>query len=163
MIWDAVSRAFPTTAMLSMVGGCWSWASSAAGTPVRRATAAAMGRSCCIRTRLEVGAPAPGSRRGAALGLGVGQRPEAQPLTVGRDVHLDLVAASELAHEDLLAERILDVPLDRPLERPGAIALIVPVFDQEIGRGRRELDLVAQTPLHFLEQDGHDLRDVLLV
>src|SRR5690348_8162055 len=133
--------------MLSMVGGCSSWATSAAGTPTRRATAAAVGRKRCIRTRSEVGAPRPEARRGAALGLGAGQRPEDQPLTVGRDVHLDLVAASELAHEDLLAERILDVPLDRPLERPGAIALIVPVFDQEVGRGRSELDLVAQATL----------------
>jgi hypothetical protein len=41
-IWDAVSRLFPTTAMLSTVGGCWSWAASAAGPPTRRATAAAM-------------------------------------------------------------------------------------------------------------------------
>ena len=77
-----------------------------------------------------------GGRRAAALGLGAGQRPEGQPLAVGRDVDLDLVAAAELAHEDLLAERILDVPLDRPLERPRAVALVVAVLDQEVDGGR---------------------------
>ena len=123
--------------MLSTVGGCWSWAGERRRRPQQEGHGGeAMERKRCIRTRSEVGAPAPGSRRASGLGLGAGQRPEGQPLAVGRDVHLDLVAAAELAHEDLLAERILDVPLDRPLERPGAVVLVVAVLDQELDRGR---------------------------
>ena len=45
MIWDAVSRRFPTTAMLSMVGGCSVLGRAAPPVPpARRATAAAMER-----------------------------------------------------------------------------------------------------------------------
>src|SRR5687768_11928655 len=148
MIWEGVRRALPSTAMLSTMGGatgsaCGSWAASAAGPPNRRATAAWNGRKRCIGTGWEVSAPAPG--RGpapATSGLGPGQRPEHQPLAVGRDVHLDLVAPAELAQQDLLAERVLDELLDRPLERSGAIVLVVALLHQEVDRALGEPDLV---------------------
>src|SRR5215208_6727915 len=106
MIWDAVSRDWPATAMLSTMGGWSSWASSAAGPPRKRATAARRGRRRCIRTRSEEGAPAPIGAGARRLGLGAGQRPEGQPFAIGRDVHFDFVATTEVAHEDLLAERV---------------------------------------------------------
>ena len=54
------------------------------GEPWRGNAASALGRRWARRLRAE---PAR-----AGLGLGAGQRPESQPLAVGRDVHLDLVA-----------------------------------------------------------------------
>src|SRR6185295_9291519 len=145
--------------MLSTTGGLWSWARRAAGPPRRRATAARIGEGRCI---------SPGwvrrqRRRMAASGLGDGQRPEDQPLAVGSDIHLDFVAAPELAHEDLLTEWILDVALDRPLQRAGPEALVVPVLDQEIDRSRGQPDLIAQPALHLPQENRHDLRDVLLI
>ena len=104
--------------------------------PSRRATAARNGRKRCISTGWKWARRPPGGAGAGGSGLGAGQGPEGQPLAVGRDIHLDLVAPAELAHEDLLAERILDVLLDRPLERPGAVVLVVAVLDQEVDRGR---------------------------
>src|SRR4051812_19608047 len=115
--------------MLSTVGGCSVWASNAAGPPSRRATAAMVGRERCIRTRRRRVRRLPREPARSGLGLGAGQRPESQPLTIRRDVHLDLVAAAEIAHEDPLAQRVLDVPLNRPLERPGPVVLVVPLLD----------------------------------
>ena len=63
------------------------------------------------------------------------QDTEVQPFrTIRRDIDLDLVAFREVAHENLLGERILDELLDRPLERTRAVLLVVAVLHQEIGR-----------------------------
>src|SRR6476469_9103274 len=112
-----------------------SWPRRAAGPARRRATAASNGPKRCISTGRRVGAPAAG----------------------GRDVDFDLVAAAELAHQDLLAERILHELLDRPLERTRPVVLVVPLLHQELEGALGELDLVAQPPLHLLEEDGDDL------
>src|SRR5207244_1346463 len=70
-----------------------------------------------------------GGRKRAAGGsrLRAGEGAEGEALLVRRHVYLDLVAARELADQDLLRERVLDVLLDRPLQRPGAEVLVVPV------------------------------------
>ena len=59
-----------------------------------------------------------------------GQDAELQFLLLrGRDLNFDLIPLGELAQQDLLGERILDVPLNRPLERTSAVVLVVPVVD----------------------------------
>ena len=83
---------------------------------------------------------------------------------IRRDVDLDLVPPRELAHQNLLRQRILDELLDRPLERPRAILLVVAVLHQEVGRrlGEAERELLLRQPLaNVLEQHADDLRDVL--
>src|SRR5688500_9030685 len=162
MIWDGLRREFPSTAMLSTAGGAGSWPKSNAGPPTRRKPAVRMGRERRISRGRRWARRTPGGARRAALGLGAGQCPERQPLAVGRDIDLDLVAAAEVAHENPLAERILDVALDGPLQRAGPIVLVIAVLDQELYRRRGELDLVAQPPLYLAQEDGDDLRDVVL-
>src|SRR5919197_276951 len=88
-----------------------------------------------------------------------------------RDVDLVLVlaidedrrAGAELAPEDEVGQRVLDVALDRAAQRPGAHRRVVALLDEELLRGVRELDrglvladLVAQ-PLHHQIDDRHDL------
>src|SRR2546430_11685863 len=65
-----------------------------------------------------------------------GERAERQPFLVRGRVDLDLLAPRELADQDLLRERILDVLLNRALQRARAEVLIVPALHQEV-RGRR--------------------------
>src|SRR5205823_3939581 len=104
--------------------------------------------------------------RGEAGGsrLGAGERAEPQAFLVRGHVDLDLVAPRELADQDLLRQRILDVLLDRALQRARAEVLVIAVVHEETrGRGRqpeREL-LVAQALLDLAQQDRHDLGDVL--
>src|SRR5689334_21988548 len=101
MIWAAVNRLFPRTAMLSTEGGPLSWAASGVRELMTKKRAAAMERNRRIgRLRGECaglpnGSPAPASR------LGSGQRPEDQSFTVGRHIDFDLVSAAELSHENL--------------------------------------------------------------
>src|SRR5688572_20870871 len=147
--------------MLSTAGGAGSWARSAAGSPRRSKPAVRNWRKRRIGKGRRVGGPDPGGS-GTGLRLGAGQRAERKPLAIGRHIDFDLVSSSEVSQQYLLAERILDVALDRALQRAGAVVLIVAVLDQELDRGRRELDLVAQAALNLLEQDRHDLRDVVL-
>src|SRR5689334_15103196 len=77
------------------------------------------------------------------------ENPEIQLRPVGGRIHFDFVAAGELPEQDLLREWILDVLLDRPLERTRPVGLVVPVLHQQLGRRRRELDrqLVLGQPL----------------
>jgi len=63
------------------------------------------------------------------LGAGAGQGAEDESVSFRREIHFDLIAPAELAHQYAFAQRILDVTLDGPLERPGAVALVVPLFD----------------------------------
>src|SRR5690606_16256413 len=96
-----------------------------------------------------------------ASGAGGREGTEGEVLAVGCDVHFDLVAPAELPEHDLLAEGILDVPLDGTLERPRAIVLVVALVHEERRGRRREPDLVAEPPLDLLEEDLDDLGDVL--
>ena len=51
--------------------------------------------------------------------------------------------------QDLLRERIFDVLLDRPLERPRAEVLVVAVRAQELGRRVGELEVISSSPSRF--------------
>src|SRR5206468_13038108 len=79
-----------------------------------------------------------GGGQGGASRLQAGESPERQALLVGRDVDFDLVAAREVADQDLLREGILDVLLNRALERPRAVVLVVAVIHEEVARRRRQ-------------------------
>ena len=69
-------------------------------------------------------------------------------LPSGADVDLDLVAAAELAEQDLLAERILDVALDRALAADGRrTARRSPAPPGSRSPPAVSRDLVAQAPL----------------
>ena len=116
--------------MLSTAGGPGSWAAEppalhrgAAGGKMEEYDASARGGG--KRGGL------PRKPRRAALCLGTGQRPEDQPFAVRRNIYLDLVSPAEVAHEDLLAQRVLDVALDGTLQRAGSVVLVVAVLDQE--------------------------------
>src|SRR5687767_8567942 len=90
------------------------------------------------------------------------QDPKLQLGPVGRDIHLDLVALRELAEEDLLGERILDVTLDGATERTGTVGLVVPVLHQEIRARIREPELqlfLGQTLPDVLQENLDDGRD----
>src|SRR4029078_5031800 len=92
------------------------------------------------------------------------QHLEIEPLAVWGDVHLDLVVPREFTHENLLAKRILDELLNRPITRPGTVLLVIAVLDEEVGRliGQLERELfLGQALPHVLEQHADDLRDVL--
>src|ERR1043165_1556096 len=69
-----------------------------------------------------------------------GQDPELECIAAWRDVDLQLVTASELADENFLGERILDVLLNRPLQWPSAVLLVVAMLDEEIGRRARQFE-----------------------
>src|SRR5688572_21054799 len=116
-----------------------------------------------VRELLSPTAPYP---EGFFSGLrGAAQNPEVELFAIGREIHFDLVALRELGEEDLLRERILDELLDRPLQRPCTEFLIIAVLHQELGGGLSQLErelLVTQALLNILEEDRHDLRDVLL-
>src|SRR5213078_3286111 len=93
-----------------------------------------------------------------------GQDPKLEMLAVLRDANFELVASRKLSDEDLFGKRVLDEALDRPLERPRAIVLVVSVLDEEIrGRiGELERQVLLRQPLpDVLEQYPDDLRDVL--
>src|SRR5437762_4158220 len=90
---------------------------------------------------------------------------EIELLTVCGEVHFDLVALGELGEQDLLGERVLDVLLDRSLQRACSELLVVAVLHQERRCRLSELQgelFVTQSLLHILEQDRDNLGDVLL-
>src|SRR5690606_27070782 len=91
--------------------------------------------------------------------------PELERPALRSHVHLDLVAARELAHQDLLRERILEVTLDRPAERTSTEALVVAVVDEVLDRRIRQLELqllLLEPALDLREEDMNDLADLLL-
>src|SRR5688500_6381355 len=69
------------------------------------------------------------------LVAGKGERPLFGELqdTVPRG-DLDHVARCEIAHEDALRERVLELVLDRALQRPGAVHRIEPGFAELVAR-----------------------------
>src|SRR4051812_15633272 len=88
------------------------------------------------------------------------QHPEFERIAARGDVNLELVSTGELSDEDLFGERILDVLLDRSLERPRSVLLVVAVLDQEVSGRGRELQaelLFRQTAANVLEQHRDDL------
>src|SRR5437588_5071220 len=88
--------------------------------------------------------PLPASRIPAFLGTrGLGHSPgdalEGEVTAVLRPVDPDAVSLRVFALEHRQRERVLQQPLDRPLERPGAVYRIVPLGDEQLlGRGRSE-------------------------
>src|SRR4029078_705420 len=75
---------------------------------------------------------------------GAGRHPERELVLLRGDVDLDLVPLGELAEEELLRERVLDVALERPLQRARPVRLVVPLADEEVGGrlGEPEGDLL---------------------
>src|SRR4030095_5857657 len=71
----------------------------------------------------------------------------------------------ELATQHLLGERIFDVALDRPLERPGPEGRVEALLDQEVLRLRAQIerDVVLLEPLPDLIQEDVDDLDHLLL
>src|SRR5213593_868322 len=97
------TRLLPITSIESMRPACASCARRAGGrgTARRAAAQAAAAISRCI-------VPGP-----ATLRLRARERTELQALAVAGGIHLDLFTAGELADQDLLGQRVLDVLLDR--------------------------------------------------
>src|SRR2546425_4540169 len=89
---------------------------------------------------------------------------ERERITVLRPIHADPIALGELPFEHRERERVLQQPLDRPLERPGAVHRVVALrHDQLLRRGRHlEAELaLGDEPLHPLDLELHDASDVL--
>src|SRR5262245_46830297 len=87
----------------------------------------------------------PRSRRPLTSRVRAGQRAEDQLVAFGRQVDLQLFSPAQVARQHPLAQRILDVLLDRALERASPVILVVAFGNQEIGRGGGELDLVSDS------------------
>src|SRR5437773_1320620 len=89
---------------------------------------------------------------------------ERERITVLRPVHADPVAFRELPLEHGERERVLQQPLDRPLERPGAVHGIVAFRHDQLLRpgGHLEAQLALRhQPLHPLDLEIDDAADVL--
>src|SRR5213078_1839760 len=87
---------------------------------------------------------------------------EVEPARVRR--HANRVAGPEVPAQDPLRERILELLLDRALERPRAVHGVEAGLREPIARFRREheLDVALREPLvQILELDVDDLADVL--
>ena len=70
----------------------------------------------------------------------------------------------DLAFQDLFCDRVLQVLLDRAVQRAGAELMIVSFLGQEIFRLVRELDVIAEghdAREKFSKRDIDDLVDVL--
>src|SRR3970040_107323 len=106
------TRVFPKTALLSstVVSSGRTWA-PAAGAPAPTRTSHATSRE--TRT---------------CLGLGAGQGPGHELVAFGAHVHFDLIPGGEPPQQDLIRQRIFDVALNGPLERPRPEVLVVPVL-----------------------------------
>src|SRR5687768_5315069 len=93
------------------------------------------------------------ARPAARLSLGrTRQHSEVELVSAGSDIDLYLISLCELADEDLLRQRILDVLLDRPLQRPRSEFFIESVLYQERGSRIGELErqlLIPKPLLHF--------------
>src|SRR5690606_27975169 len=61
-------------------------------------------------------------------------------LALALGVHDHDVTGAQLAEEDLLRQRVLDLALDGPAQRPGAQHGVVALLGQQFLRGRGELD-----------------------
>src|SRR5258708_14084498 len=150
---SGLTRRVPTTSTESTCApGPAPWACAWADRRDGTAHAAAAQAAATIIRRMPV-----------RLRLRARERTELQPLAVAGRVDLDLVALGEVADQDLLGERVLDIALDGPLERPGAEVLVVAVLDQEIARriGQLERELFVGEPAgQLLQHDPDDLRDV---
>ena len=55
-----------------------------------------------------------------------------------RGIHDDVIAIMHLPLDDLQGQRIDDLPLEDPLERPCAIHRIIPCLDELVHRGGRQ-------------------------
>src|SRR5579859_4261396 len=79
-------------------------------------------------------------------------------------IHANAIAFGILALEYGDGERILEEPLDRPLERARAVHRIVTLGDEQLLRGRGHLDrdlAVGQQAFDPLDLDVHDTLDIL--
>src|SRR5690554_1246564 len=118
------------------------------GIPRRGGQCAGRARSQCV--------PAP---RGRESGL-----VEAQ--AAATRIHADAVARAEAAFEDGPRQRVLDLLLDRPLERTGAIHRVEAGLGDVRDRGVRDLQRhlqPRQPALQVLQLDARDVGDVLVV
>src|SRR5438132_846907 len=98
------------------------------------------------------------------LGHSPGDTLEGEVTAVLRPVDPDAVALRVLALEHRQRERVLQQPLDRPLERPRAVHRIIPLGDEQLLRRRRHFQVelaLRHQPLDPRDLDVHDLRDVL--
>src|SRR6476620_2809238 len=167
--WAEERRLFPSTTSESTGGtaccpsGCWACRSAG---PARSRAARNAWRSGRAIMRPGGGRPPPargGRGRRSPSGLRARQGTEDQAVALRGDIDLDFLTTTELAGQDPLGERVLDVALDGPLEGAGAVLGIEPVVGQEGDGALRQAHLVPQAALHFAEQDRDDLRDVGLV
>src|SRR5207249_4134191 len=89
---------------------------------------------------------------------------EAERIAVLRPVHPYPVAFGELPLEHGERQRILQQPLDRPLERPRAVHRVVAFRHDQLLRRRPHLEgelALRHEPLHALDLEIDDARDVL--
>ena len=71
----------------------------------------------------------------------------------------DVVAADELALQDLLRERVLELALDRALERPRAVDRIEADVAEQVEGAVADLELDAELGQALCQMPGLDARD----
>src|SRR6188508_3884812 len=85
---------------------------------------------------------------------------------VALDDDADDVAGAEIAAQDTLCERILQLLLNRPLQRPRPVDGIETGLRKPVARSRIEDEAdvaLGEPPLQILELNVDDLADVLLL
>src|SRR3954470_8484132 len=108
-----------------------------------------------------------GDRRGVGQvdRLGLATERELLVRVLALDVHHDDLTRGQLAVEDLLAQRVLDLALDGPAQRPGTQDRVEAAVGQQLLGGRRHLErhvLVRQLALHAGEHEVDDPDDLVL-
>ena len=106
----------------------------------RRPRTADPSGSSATRASVRAACRAPPARPGAGSSASGSTKATSRPVTVSRRDEEELVACGELALDDRRREPRQQVPLDRPLERPGAELGAEPLLDQEVDRGLVPLD-----------------------
>src|SRR4051794_12840849 len=127
---------------------------------VRRVGLGRRGRGLVLRGLLLAGAHARGD-----LGLDDRQR-HLGIVALGGAVHHDRAARRQLRPQDEVRERVLDVALDRPAQRPGAHGRVPALVDQEVLGVLAELELelaLRQRRADAAQEELDDRLDLVLL
>src|SRR4051794_11600735 len=122
---------------------------------VRRVGLGRRGRGLVLRGLLLAGAHARGD-----LGLDDRQR-HLGIVALGGAVHHDRAARRQLRPQDEVRERVLDVALDRPAQRPGAHGRVPALVDQEVLGVLAELELELAVRERLADAPQEELDDRL--
>src|SRR5690625_4283709 len=108
---------------------------------------------------LALGRPSGDRWRIRQRGLRVAAEREPATRALALDVHDHDLTAAELAEENLLRERVLDLALDRPAQWPGTEHRIEAVFGGQLLRGLGQLQTHVLVPQSLVQTGDHEVDD----